>query len=292
MSTTSPLLKLILQDLDENPDTWGNVLNVSGLECLEDGIAGTASVVLVSAADYTLTDATGGPTGADHARNMILDVTGTPGGTTNIIVPARSKTYLAANNTTDSSSIVIKTLAGTGITIPNGSAYWVYCDGTNVETIGVALADVATTASTATNATQLGGVAAASYAKPADANTWAAGQVTPSSAIVVQGAGPYTLTVNCSLSNAFYHLTTQNFTLQAPTNAADGQRFSLLIEQGATGGPHTIAFQSSIFQFTGSTAPTLSTTVGAVDYLAFERYSHNTLGTRWVGSIIKNIGDV
>jgi len=149
----------------------------------------------------------------------------------------------------------------------------------------------AASATTAADATALGGYAAALYARLAAAQTWTAGQVTASSSVVVAGAGPYTLTVNCSLSNAFYHLTTQNFTLQAPTNAASGQRFSLLVEQGATG-PHTIAFQSSTFQFTGSSAPALSTTVGAVDYLAFERYTHNTLGTRWVGSIIKNIGDV
>lgn len=291
MSTTSPLLKLILQDLDENPDTWGNVLNVSGLECLEDGVAGTATVTLASAADYTLTDTTGGPTGADHARNMILDVAGTPGGTTNIIVPTRSKVYLAVNATTDASSIVIKTTAGTGVTIPNGSAYWVYCDGTNIETINVALADAATTATTATNATQLGGVAAASYAQLAVAQTWQAGQVVQAQSITVTGAGPYLLTPNCANSNAFYHLTTQNFTLQAPTNATIGQRISLAIQQAAAGGPHTIAFQANTFQFAGASAPVLSTAANAVDYLAFEYYAAAG-GNRWLGSIIKNIGDV
>lgn len=289
MSTTSPFLKLVLQDLDENPDTWGNVLNVSGLEALEDAIAGTATISYISAADYTLNDNTGGPTASDGARYMILNITGSPGGPANLIVPTRSKVYLAVNST--GQTITVKTSAGTGVAVPDGEAFWVYCDGTNVEAATVSAAVTAASATTAADATALGGYAAALYARLAAAQTWTAGQVTASSSVVVAGAGPYTLTVNCSLSNAFYHLTTQNFTLQAPTNAASGQRFSLLVEQGATG-PHTIAFQSSTFQFTGSSAPALSTTVGAVDYLAFERYTHNTLGTRWVGSIIKNIGDV
>jgi hypothetical protein len=291
MSTTSPFLKLILQDLDENPDTWGNVLNVSGLETLEDAIAGTATATLASTADYTLSDGTGGPTAADGARYMILNVNGAPGGTTNIIVPTRSKIYLAANTTTDSSSIVVKTSAGTGVTIPNGSVYWVYCDGTNIETISVALADAATTATTATNSTQLGGVAAAEYAQLAVAQTWTAGQVVEADSITVTGAGPYLLTPNCANSNAFYHLTTQNFTLQAPTNATIGQRISLVVQQAAAGGPHTIAFQANTFQFAGASAPVLSTAASAVDYLAFEYYAASG-GNRWLGSIIKNIGDV
>lgn len=291
MSTTSPLLKLVLQDLDENPDTWGDVLNVSAIECLEDGIAGTAAVTLASQADYTLQDTTGGPTPADHARFQILDVDGTPGGTTNIIVPARSKTYLAANNTTDSSSIVVKTSAGTGITIPNGSAYWVYCDGTNVLTINIAVADLATNATNATDSTQLAGIAAASYSQLATANTWTAGQVTQATSISVTGAGPYNLTPNCALSNAFYHLTTQTFVLQAPTNATVGQRFSLLVQQAAAGGPHTISFAANTFQFAGAAAPILSTAANAVDYLAFEYYAAAG-GNRWVGSIIKDVGDV
>lgn len=290
MSTTSPFLKLVLQDLDENPDTWGNVLNVSGLEALEDAIAGTATIPYVSAADYTLNDNTGGPTADDGARHMILNITGSPGGPANLIVPTRSKVYLAAN--TSGETITVKTSGGTGVAVPNGEAFWVYCDGANVEAATVSSAVTAASATSADDAIALGGYAAALYARLAAAQTWTAGQVTESEAIVVGGTGPvYTLTVNCSLSNAFYHLTTQNITLQAPTNATAGQRFSLLIEQGATG-PHTIGFQSSIFQFTGASAPTLSTSVGAVDYLAFERYAHSTLGVRWVGSIIKNIGDV
>jgi hypothetical protein len=40
--------------------------------------------------------------------------------------------YFIFNNTTGSQSIVVKTSAGSGITVPNGAKMMVYCDGTNV----------------------------------------------------------------------------------------------------------------------------------------------------------------
>lgn len=288
MSTTSPLLKLTLQDLDENPDTWGTVLNVSVAQLLEDAISGTATVTLISAADYTLDVTAGGPSNADHYRYMILNVAGSPGGATNIVVPATSKVYLAANNTGDSSDIVIKTAAGTGPTVPAGDAYFCYCDGTNVIATKAGSAATATLATTATNATQLGGVAAASYARLDAAQNFTAGQNSTRS-LVASAAG--VLTIDCSVSNTFYMVTSENFTLAAPTNATNGQTFTLAIEQGG-GGPHTIGFAASTFQFAGGTAPILSTTAADADYLAFEYVTNLTGGARWWGSLLKNMADV
>lgn len=290
MSTTSPFIKMVLQILDENPDTWGDVLNVSALELLEDAIAGTAAVTLVAATDYTLDDTTGGPTAADGARYMILDVDGTPGAATNIIVPTRSKTYVAANNTTDASDIVIKTAAGTGQTIPNGETHWVYCDGTDVLAVGVLSANNATTADFATNSNQLGGVDSTEHALKGAAQTFTKGQVVDRVAVTLDVSD---LDIDCSLSNSFYHLTTAAFNLTAPTNATNGQQFSLFIEQGV-GAPHAITFQASTFMFAGGTAPSLSTTFGAIDYLAFEYVTglSDLGGNRWVGSIIKDVSTV
>lgn len=290
MSTTSPLLKLTLQILDENPDTWGDIVNVSALQLLEDGIAGTAAISLAAATDYTLDDTAGGPSAADGARYMILDVDGTPGAATNIIVPTRSKVYLAVNNTTDASDIVIKTVAGTGPTIPNGEAHWVYCDGTDVLAASVLAASTATTAATATNSTQLVGVAGADYAQKGVAQSFTKGQVVTRESVTLDVSD---LDIDCSVSNAFYHLTTAAFNLTAPTNATNGQQFSLAIEQGV-GAPHAITFQANTFMFAGGTAPTLSTTFGAIDYLAFEYVTglSDLGGNRWIGSIIKDVGTV
>lgn len=283
MSTESPLLKLTLQDLDENPDTWGTVLNVSGLETLEDAIAGTAAVDVTAAGDYTLDDTSGGPTQSDGARYMILDITGSPGAARNVIVPTRSKVYLAANSADD--VVTVKTAAGAGAAIPVGEAYFVYCDGTDIVATTAGNASTATLATTATNATNLGGFAAAGYARLAVANTFTKGQVSTRVAVTLDTGN---LDIDCSLSNSFYHLTTAALTLTAPTNATDGQQFSLIIEQGA-GAPHTISFAASTFIWENGTVPALSTTFGDVDYLGFEYVTGLSGGARWVGSIIKGL---
>ena len=299
MSNPSPLLRQTLQILDENPDTWGDVVNVSALQLLEDAISGAASVVLLSTADFTLTDTNGGPSGTEHARYGILNVTGSPGGTTNIVVPVtlvppenrvRTKIYLVYNNTGDSSSVVVKTPAGTGPTIQQGVAQWVFCDGTNVIAIDAATATLATTATTATNALSLGGVAAANYAQLGVAQTWTEGQVVQRETVTTSMGS---LAIDCSDTNAFYLLTTEAFNLTAPTNATNGQQFSIVIEQGA-GGPHGITFQSNTFMFAGGTAPALSTAFGEIDYMAFEYVTglSDLGGARWIGSIIKDVSTV
>lgn len=278
---------MTLQALDENPDTWGTVLNDSALQLLEDSIAGTAVVDITVAQDYTLDDTAGGPTDATGARYMILDLNGSPGGSRNIIVPTRSKVYLVAN--TSDGDVVVKTSAGTGPTIIAGEGQWVFCDGTNVQAASAATAVTATNATEATNALQLISVPGADFAQKALAQTFTQGQVTQRTTVTVAGAGPYTLDIDCADSNAFYHLTTQPFTLTAPSNATTGQQFSLIVEQG-TGAPHAITFASNTYLAAGG-APTLSTAFGEIDYLGFEYVTglNDIGGARWVVSIIKNV---
>ena len=68
------------------------------------------------------------------------------------------------------------------------------------------------------------------------------------------------------------HVTTENTTFSAPSNATTGSFISLNIQYG---GSHTIAF-NTVFEFAGSTAPTFTSTSGQVDHLVF-RYN----GTVW-----------
>jgi len=68
------------------------------------------------------------------------------------------------------------------------------------------------------------------------------------------------------------HVTTENTTFSAPTNATTGSFISLNIQYG---GAHTIAF-NTVFEFAGSTAPTFTSTSGQTDHLVF-RYN----GTVW-----------
>jgi len=74
------------------------------------------------------------PVSSQIARNLYLNVTSSVSLTTTreLIVPTINKTYVVENNTTGGQSITVKTSAGTGITIPNGSRVPVYVNGTSV----------------------------------------------------------------------------------------------------------------------------------------------------------------
>ena len=65
-----------------------------------------------------------------------------------------------------------------------------------------------------------------------------------------------------------YHLTTENTTFAAPSNAVEGAFIALEINYD---GSHTIAF-NTVFEFAGSTAPTFTSTDGKTDILVF-RYN-------------------
>ncbi len=134
----------------EQSGTWGTTTNTQ-YDLWEAAISGTATVAWASDADDTLTTANGS---ADEARNMFLNFTGgaTLTTTRNMVVPTVSKLYFVRNNTTGGQSIVVKTSAGTGITVPTGTYAVLYCDGTNVVR---AFNDVTITSGTITGITDL-----------------------------------------------------------------------------------------------------------------------------------------
>ena len=68
------------------------------------------------------------------------------------------------------------------------------------------------------------------------------------------------------------HVTTENTTIAAPSNATTGSYISLNIQYG---GAHTIAW-NTVFEFAASTAPTATSTSGQTDHFVF-RYN----GTVW-----------
>lgn len=128
MASTYSNLKIQLMATGENSTTWGTVTNTNLGTAIEEAIAGSADVTFASAnVTLTLTDTNSSQT----ARNMRLRCTGTTGGSTrNLVVPSIEKPYLVQNDCAD--SVVVKTSAGTGITVPAGKTMWVYNNGTNV----------------------------------------------------------------------------------------------------------------------------------------------------------------
>ena len=121
-------LRLALPTAGTESGTWGDTVNNGITTLIDTAISGTATVTM-TAADYTLTTASGS---TDEARAMFIKLTGSPGLARNVICPTVSKLYFVFNNTTGGFAQTFKTSAGTGISVPNGSYMALYCDGTNI----------------------------------------------------------------------------------------------------------------------------------------------------------------
>jgi hypothetical protein len=113
------LLGFALPTTGELSGTWGDVVNASITQLVEDSVAGVATTSVASG-DWTLTT-TG--SGADNqARKAILIPTGSSGTTRNINAPKSSKAYFVINSSTG--SVVVRggpTSPTTGVTVTAGS---------------------------------------------------------------------------------------------------------------------------------------------------------------------------
>lgn len=124
--TGSTRLRLRLQETGGNVNTWGDLLNAV-LQLVDDAVAGVTSVTLT--ANYTLTS---GNYVEDEARKAILKFSGT--GSYTVTIPSVSKAYIVWNNT--SGTLTVSTGAGTTVAIDTTDIVIVFCDGSNVKTIG------------------------------------------------------------------------------------------------------------------------------------------------------------
>ncbi len=79
----------------------------------------------------------------DEARNAVLNLIGTNSGPQNLIAPAVEKTYIVVNDT--GAAVTIKTSAGTGVAVADGTTRIVWCDGTDFFTAAASTV-IATTA--------------------------------------------------------------------------------------------------------------------------------------------------
>lgn len=133
-STYSSNLKIELIGTGDQSGAWGTTTNENFVNVFEDAIVGRALVDFPTDADLTLTYTDTVATQA--ARHLYLNVTstGSQTATRSLIVPTINKTYIVENNTTGGQAILVKTVAGTGITVPNGRRIPLYVDGDDVVT--------------------------------------------------------------------------------------------------------------------------------------------------------------
>lgn len=119
-----PNLGIKLPDVGSDQDTWGNILN-DDLQILDNAVQYDVISKTLADVDVTLTDA--------EAASAVINLSGTLTANVNVIVPATPvRVYLVRNQTSGAFTVTVKTSAGTGTAVQQGTSSLVYSDGTNI----------------------------------------------------------------------------------------------------------------------------------------------------------------
>lgn len=124
MDEILPNLGMELPDVGSDQDTWGDILN-ENLRILDNAVTYDAITKTLGAVDVTLTTA--------EAAHGVINLNGTLTANVNLIVPATPvRVYLVRNQTSGAFTVTVKTAAGTGTPVQQGTSSLVYSDGTNI----------------------------------------------------------------------------------------------------------------------------------------------------------------
>jgi hypothetical protein len=248
-STFTSIFRFELMGTGDQSDTWGTTLD-NQLQLVENAIAKNQPLT-VTGGTTTLSTSNGAD---DQSRSLCLDVSGTLVSNGIIIVPSKSKMYLVRNNTSGAFTLTVKTAAGTGVVISQtGVVIAVYCDGTNVVSLG---------AGGAIDANTLGGIAASGFFQLAATNVVQKGYSETRRDLTVAASA---FTLDCSL--AVFNKVVLNAALctMSVANAVDGSKFELVVKQDATGS-RLITYPAN-FKFANAATPDLSSAPNASDMI-------------------------
>jgi len=161
-STYSTNLAIELIGTGDQAGNWGSTTNTNLGTLLEQAISGYVTQAVATGTDTTITI----PNGASGvARNMFIELTGTGGASTNLLVPANKKLYFIYNNSTG--AVTVKVSGQTGVSVPATAKILLVSNGTDIVTATNYMAGatfpsptltgvpVAPTASVGTNTTQI-----------------------------------------------------------------------------------------------------------------------------------------
>lgn len=148
MATYSTNLAITLPADGEFAGTWGQYTNTNLGTLIEQAISGYVTQAVATGTDTTIT-IPNGATGV--ARNMYIELTGTGGTNTNLIVPANRKLYFVYNNSTG--AVTVKVTGLTGVSVPNGRKMLLVCNGTDIVDAVTYFSSLTTGAFSATSVT-------------------------------------------------------------------------------------------------------------------------------------------
>lgn len=239
------LLGLALPVPGELDGTWGDVVNNSITQLVEDSIANSATAD-VTASDWTLT--TTGSGAANQARMAVLIPTGTPGVSRNIIAPSHNKVYIVINQS--NGTVVVKGAATTGVSISAGQRTIVVWNGSDFIEIAPTSVSLSTN-NTWTGTQTFSGTSSATAIVLNDA-----AEVTTVSATAATGTINYDITTQSVLyytSNASANWTV-NFrgssgtSLNTLMSTGQSMTVAFLVTQGST------AYYNNVVQVDGTTS--------------------------------------
>lgn len=244
----------ILQVNGENSGTWGTKTNTNWL--ISTLLAGGNVTEDMSSGDVTVPNVDGV---ADDGKKTVFITIGTLTSAVNLILPTRARVYIVTNNCTGAFTMTAKTVAGTGVIIPQGGSLLLYCDGTNIVE--------------AVNTIGLGGT------------TGAGGGIYMNNTIASSGTSQaldwatyqsyfITLTSNCSLTFS-----------ANPTSGSNLNIVQLTLQQDTTGG-WTPSFPASVL-WAGTGNPLAAPTLGggAGTYTLIELRTKDN-GVTWIATVL------
>jgi hypothetical protein len=127
-STYSPNLAIELIGTGDQAGNWGSTTNTNLGTLLEQAISGYVTQAVATGTDTTLAMTNGA---SATARNMFIELTGTGGASTNLVVPANKKLYFIYNNTA-SGQVTVKVSGQTGISVANANKVVLVSNGTDI----------------------------------------------------------------------------------------------------------------------------------------------------------------
>jgi hypothetical protein len=314
-SSYSADLKLELMATGEKSGLWGDITNTN-LTILQQAIAGYEEVSIAGGVQTTPLVFSNGlvSNGKNAVIKFIGTITGNQ---TVTIPNSIEKTYIISNGTTGAFTVEFKTVSGTGVTFgaTDKSTKTLFADGTNIVDTGtVSLTGVQTLTNKTltapildeindsngneeiiftTTASAVNEITIANAATSNSPNISVTGDdtniglsvSTKGTGLILFNDGAYnadatltdgaTITWDVGSSPVAKVTLGGNRTLSAPTNSASGQFISLTVIQDATGS--RLLTWNSAYEFTGDTAPTLTTTASKADVFVF-KYN----GTVWL----------
>ena len=135
VATYTPNARLTKQGTNDNPNTWGKVLNTQVIDLIDEMVLGVTTVDITGSSDVTLTTANGS---TDQARHAVLELTGTLGASINVLLPSIENKFIVRGAWSGAYQVTLKISgSSTSVTIDTGEIVAIYTNGTDTYRITV-----------------------------------------------------------------------------------------------------------------------------------------------------------